>query len=150
MKKKNKFIFLIIIVLVIIIASMGMFLSNLKKPDVYIKDIKFKSINLNKASITFLVQIDAYNPNDISTTLNSIDVDVYIDSQFIGIVNQELNEELKAKEHTILELDFILHNIPLLTSNDINVNMKGFVKITVFTLQFNVDVEETKNVEIIK
>ena len=145
---KRKKLLVIGLVLLIIIISIAAFYASLRKPDVEVTSIRFKSINPEQASITFLVTLDVYNPNIITAKLKSINVDVFIDGQFIGVVDQEVNQDIKASEHTKLTLDFVLYNVPIIDSREISVKVQGEAKISVWVLDFNVPISETKPVGI--
>jgi len=145
---KRKKLLVIVIILLIIAISIAAFYTSIKEPDVDVTSIRFKSINPEQASITFLVTLDVYNPNIITAKLDSIDVKVYIDGQFIRVVDQEVNQDIKASEHTKLTLDFVLYNVPIIDSREITVKVRGEVKISVWVFDFNVPIDETKQVVI--
>ncbi len=150
MEKKTKRIVIIVIIIIIIpIISLGAYLSTLKKPAVEIEEIKYKSFDPNQLTLTFLVTVDVYNPNDISAKLKYIDVDVYIEGQFTGLVRQDVNEEIKGKEHTKLDLDFVLYNVPYIQAREIEVRVNGIARVTVFLLTFSIPLDETQVVEIV-
>ena len=149
MEKKTK-IKVIIILLIIIFPLIGVavFLSGLQEPDVEVKNIEFQSFDLEVPSITFLVTVDVYNPNGISATLNYVRVNVFIDNEFTGLVNQKVNQEIKAKEHTTLELDFVMYDVPVIDSRVVEVSVKGHAKLTVTILSFSIPIDKTEEVEI--
>ena len=147
-KKKKLIIGIVLIIILVPLIGLGIYLGSIKKPDVKIEDIRFRSFNPEAPSITFIVTEDVYNPNDISATLKYLDVNVFIDYEFVGIVRQDINKEIKAKEHTKLDLDFVLYDVPIITSQVVEVMVSGHAYITVSLLSFNVPIDETKDVQI--
>lgn len=147
-KKKKLIIGIILIIILIPLIGLGIYLGSIKKPEVEIEDIRFRSFNPEDPSITFIVTVDVYNPNDISATLKYLDVNVFIDYEFVGVVRQDINKEIKAKEHTKLDLDFVLYNVPIITSQVVDVMVRGHAHITVSLLSFNIPIDETKEVHI--
>jgi len=147
-KKKKLIIGIVLIIILVPIIGLGIYLGSIKKPEVKIEDIRFKSFNIEAPSITFIVTVDVYNPNDISATLKYLDVNVFIDYEFVGIVRQDINKEIKAKEHTKLDLDFVLYDVPIITSQVVDVMVRGHASVTVSLLSFNIPIDETKEVQI--
>jgi len=152
MKRRTKIILIIIGVIIILISIpiiwMILFLSGLEKPDVTVKDIRFKNMDPT-GSVTLLLTVDIFNPNDITITLGSVHLDIIIDNSFFGHIDQEVHEDIVAKKNTTIELELVvIDHSPLPDSTVVELEIHGFVTISVSFLSLTVPIDVTKEVDL--
>jgi len=151
MQKKSKLLIIsLIIVIILPLAVLGVYLSGLEEPEVEIRDIVFKSIDPETESIIFLVTVDVRNPNNIDATVISLFAEVYIDFEFVGMVNQDVNEEIKANSNKTIELEFYLYNVPPIHSQVIEVYITGSARVKVSIISFTIPIDKTEEVNIME
>jgi len=145
-KKKTLFIVLLILIPLI---GIGAFVASIKDPAVDIVDIRFSSLSLSKGTMTFIVTVDVDNPNRVGATLESVDVKVSVDDQYTGAVDHDVGKKISARSTTQVELEFVLKNVPVITSTTVDVTVKGTVDLSVSFLSFTKDIHKTERVELI-
>jgi len=132
------------------------FMSSCREP----KDLEFRefhNLSLEKlgfAGANLKVDLVYYNPNNFGLELNRTDLDIYIDSTYLGHSSQDLQVAIPKRDiFTIplkIELDMknlLKNGIMTLLNKQVNVRLLGKVKVGkagVFK-SFNVDYQTVQN-----
>lgn len=142
--------------LISVLVSLLFLLSACREP----KDLEFRefhNLSLDKLGFTganLKVDLVYYNPNNFGLELNRTDLDIYIDSIYLGHSSQDLQVAIPKRDlFTIplkIELDMknlLLNGITALINKQVNVRLLGKVKVGkagVFK-SFNVDYQTVQN-----
>lgn len=115
-----------------------MMLSSCRTP----KDLVFKEFrnitvdNIGFSSANLSAELEYYNPNNFSLELNRTDVDVYINEQFLGRSNQDIQLKIPKRGHFVvpvrLQLDMknlLKNGLTALTNKEVNIKVVGKVKL---------------------
>ncbi len=113
-------------------------LTNCQKP----KDLVFKEFkNLHVDKVTFAnaaltVDLIYYNPNNIGLQLSRTDLDIYIDSTFLGHSAQDIQVTIPKRDNFTLPLqvdldvkNLLKNGIASLFNKDVHVRVTGWVKL---------------------
>ena len=152
MKRRTKIILIIIGVVIILMSIpiiwMIVYLSGLEKPGVKVMDARFKSVDPT-GSVTLILTVDIFNPNDITATLESVHLDILIDKSYFGYIEQGVHEDIKANKNTTIELDLVIIGAgPLPESTVVELWILGSVTLSVSFLTFSVPIDVTKEVDL--
>jgi LEA14-like dessication related protein len=114
------------------------FLSGCQKP----KDLVFKEFkNLSVDKLTFAgaalkVDLVYYNPNNISLQLSKTDLDIYVDSTFLGHSSQDIQVKVPKRENFTIPLkvdldvkNLLKNGISSMFNKDVKVRVLGSVKL---------------------
>ena len=106
------------------------------------KDLEFREFkNLSIESLGFAganlkVDVTYYNPNNFSLELNRTDLDIYVDSNYLGHSSQDIQVKIPKRENFTIplkvELDLknlLKNSITSLYNKDVKVKVVGKVKI---------------------
>jgi len=142
--------------LLILFFGMLILMSSCREP----KDLEFRefhNLTLEKLGFTganLKVDLVYYNPNNFGLELNRTDLDIYVDSTFLGHSSQDLQVAIPKRDiFTIplkIELDMknlLKNGIMGLLNKQVNVRLLGKVKVGkagVFK-SFNVDYQTVQN-----
>jgi LEA14-like dessication related protein len=152
MEKKRKTIVIIVILITIFIiipvVGVGIFYWMVEEPDVEILAIEYESMDPELQTLIFLVTVEVDNPNSISATLQKISTSVSIDGEFVGAVVQNVNEKIPANGNTTLELEFVLYEVPVITSQVVEVRIHGTATVKLFFLSYAIRIDKTQEVNI--
>ncbi len=120
------------------LVSISIFLTSCQKP----KDLVFKEFkNLHVDNITFAnaaltVDLVYYNPNNIGLQLSRTDLDIYIDSTFLGHSAQDIQVAIPKRDNFTLPLkvdldvkNLLKNGIASLFNKDVHVRVTGWVKL---------------------
>ncbi|NLR92575.1 MULTISPECIES: NDR1/HIN1-like protein [Flammeovirga] len=107
----------------------------------------------------FVVKADAvlYNPNGVSITIEEIHVDVLINGNMIGNVDQKVSSEAKKKSEFSLPLEvqfppkalfsnFLGGLIDMATGEDFEVRYTGYIKTKVIGVTFKVPFDQKEKI----
>jgi LEA14-like dessication related protein len=149
MKRKSILIILLLVVIIILpLAALGIYIAGIEEPDVDVKNIEYKSFDPDTQTLTLLVTIDIFNPNDITAELQYIYADVFIEDEFVGTVDEEVNEDIEGNTNTTIQLDFVVYDIPMITTEVVEVHIIGGARVKVFFARFTVPINEKQEVNI--
>lgn len=114
------------------------FLSSCREP----KDLEFREFrNLKISNVGFSaaqVNVDLvyYNPNNFGLELNRTDLDVFVDSIFLGRSSQDLQVAVRRKDIFVLPLkidvdmkNLLKNSLVTLLNKSVNVRLVGKVKV---------------------
>lgn len=148
--KKSIMVALIVAVVVILViaASVAIYLSNVKTPETSVDRIELKSVDPRANTMTFLVTLDMHNPNLIPMRLLSITVKIYLDQQFIGVIDQNPDRELPAGASTVVAVEMLVSQIPMFNSTKINVEVNGESKAKVMGRTYTSGINDAEVVDI--
>jgi LEA14-like dessication related protein len=154
MKKSSSFPILVSVLFMVL-------LSGCQKPkDLVFKD--FKNLTVDKLSFSgaaLRVDLVYYNPNNISLQLNRTDLDIFVDSTFLGHSSQDVQIAIpKRSDFTLpLKVDLDVKNllkngISALLKKDVKVRMLGSVKIGKGGVykSFPIDYTSVQNLSLLK
>lgn len=128
----------------------SLILSSCREPkDLEFRDFKnLKVENLGFNSATLLVDLVYYNPNNFGLELNRTDLDIFVDSLYLGHSRQDIQVHIPSrKEFTIpLKVDLDMKNllkngINAFLNKEVDVKVLGKVKVGKAGIfkNFNVD-----------
>ena len=125
-------------VLPFLLFSFFVFLSSCRTP----KDLEFREVknisveNIGFSSATLKAEVVYYNPNNFSLELNRTDLDIFIDSSYLGHSSQDLQVKVpKREQFTIpvvvaLDMKNLLRNgLTALMNKQVLVKVVGRVKV---------------------
>lgn len=124
--------------LIIFIGSILFLLPSCREPqDLEFRDFKnLKVENLGFNDATLSVDLIYYNPNNFGLELNRTDLDIFVDSVFLGHSLQDIQVAIpKRKEFTVpLKIDLDMKNllkngITALVNKEVNVKVLGKVRV---------------------
>lgn len=133
------------------------FLSSCREP----KDLvfrEFNNLNLEKLGFTgavLKVDLVYYNPNNFGMELNRTDLDIYVDSSYLGHSSQDLQVAIPKRDVFTLplkiELDMknlLKNGIISLLNKQVNVRLVGKVKVGKAGVykSFNVDYQTIQSI----
>ena len=110
------------------------------------KNLKVENLGFNSA--TLLVDLVYYNPNNFGMELNRTDLDIFVDSLYLGHSRQDIQVQIPSrKEFTIpLKVDLDMKNllkngINAFLNKEVDVRVLGKVKVGKANIykNFNVD-----------
>lgn len=149
MNKSIKVAIMVAIVVVLVIAAgAAVFVMSLKTPDTSVDSVVLKSLDLNAKTMTFLVTLIINNPNSISIELEDIQVNIYVDQQYVGVINQTVNRQLASGADTKVEVDMVASNAPAPASSKINVEVKGVAHAKVLWSEQTSDINDVQTIDI--
>ncbi len=106
------------------------------------KDLEFREFknlsldNLGFTGATLKVDVVYYNPNNFSLELNRTDLDIFVDSSYLGHSSQDIQVKIPKRENftipLLVELDMknlLKNGITSLSNKDVLVRVVGKVKI---------------------
>ncbi len=154
MKKSSSFPILVSALFIVL-------LSGCQKPkDLVFKDFKNLTVDkLSFAGAALRVDLVYYNPNNISLQLNRTDLDIFVDSTFLGHSSQDVQIAIpKRSDFTLpLKVDLDVKNllkngISALLKKDVKVRMLGSVKIGKGGVykSFPIDYTSVQNLSLLK
>jgi LEA14-like dessication related protein len=146
---------------ILFIASFIVLLSGCQKPkDLVFKDFKNLTVDkLSFAGAALKVDLVYYNPNNISLQLNRTDLDIFVDSTFLGHSSQDVQIAIPKKSEFTLPLkvdldvkNLLKNGISALLKKDVKVRMLGSVKIGKGGVykSFPVDYTSVQNLSLLK
>ena len=121
-----------------LVVSLFLFMSSCRIPkDLYFKEFNNLSVeNIGFSGATLKVDVVYYNPNNFSLELNRTDLDIYIDSTYLGHSTQDLQVKVpRRQDFSIpLKVDLDMKNIlknglTSLFNKQVLVRVTGKVKI---------------------
>lgn len=98
-----------------------------------------------------------YNPNDVNMKLKKIEVDVEVEGNKIGTINQSLKTKIPAMSEFKIPLDatfdmkqvgFLQSVISILGGKKLKVHYKGFIRVSFHGIPIKVPVDYEDNVRI--
>ncbi len=98
-----------------------------------------------------------YNPNDVKMTLRKVNIDVLLDGQKIGTINQSKKTKIGAKSDFTVPVDasFNLGDVGMLKSimsvlggKKMKAQYKGYIKLTVHGVPIRVPVEYEEEIRL--
>lgn len=121
------------------------------------KDWSIKA--LNEENLELRTTAVFYNPNKIKIKLKNVDLDLFLNDQFIGKIVQSEAIKIKGKSHfdIPLELAFNLKEsnidilsslVSLLSNQNFLLKMNGYIKANALCLPLKVKVEDTQEFSI--
>ena len=127
------------------------------------KDLEFREFNnlslekLGFAGANLKVDLVYYNPNNFGLELNRTDLDVYLDSTYLGHSSQDIQVAIPKRDiFTVplkIELDMknlLKNGLTSLLRKEVNIRVTGKVKVGkggVFKI-FNVDYQTVQNIDL--
>jgi LEA14-like dessication related protein len=142
-----------------LLCTLPLFMTSCRTP----KDLEFREFkNLSLENIGFSgaslkVDVVYYNPNNFSLELNRTDLDIFVDSNFLGHSSQDIQVKVPKRDiFTIplkVELDMknlLKNGITSLFNKEVNVKVLGKVKVGkagVFK-SFNVDYQTVQKLSL--
>ena len=142
-----------------LLSTLPLFMTSCRTP----KDLEFREFkNLSLENIGFSgaslkVDVVYYNPNNFSLELNRTDLDIFVDSNFLGHSSQDIQVKVPKRDiFTIplkVELDMknlLKNGITSLFNKEVNVKVLGKVKVGkagVFK-SFNVDYQTVQKLSL--
>ena len=142
-----------------LLCALPLFMTSCRTP----KDLEFREFkNLSLENIGFSgaslkVDVVYYNPNNFSLELNRTDLDIFVDSNFLGHSSQDIQVKVPKRDiFTIplrVELDMknlLKNGITSLFNKEVNVKVLGKVKVGkagVFK-SFNVDYQTVQKLSL--
>lgn len=151
MKKSIKVAFIVAVVVILVIAgSVAIYLFNVKTPETSVDRIELKSVDPSANTMTFLVTLDMHNPNLISMRLLSITVKIYLDQQFIGVIDQNPDRELPAGASTVVAVEMLVSQIPKFNSTKITVGVNGESKAKVLGRTYTSGINDAEVVDMLE
>lgn len=149
MKKFIKVALIVAVVAILVIAgSVAIYLSNVKTPETSVDRIELKSVDPSANTMTFLVTLDMHNSNLIPIRLLSITVNIYLDQQFMGVIDQNPDRELPAGASTVVAVEMLVSQIPKFNSTKISVAVKGESKAKVMGRTYTSGINDAEVVDI--
>ncbi|MDG6220969.1 MAG: LEA type 2 family protein [Candidatus Thermoplasmatota archaeon] len=128
----------IFILVVIVILVLGVILAaSFQEPSI-------KSVRLSSASIlgrTLNVDVLVHNPNMIGGRVEKIDLDIYINDEYVGHISERQNVEVPAQGDVVLPLRIQIQSLPGYTGGPVVAEVRGTVTVAVL-ISFDVDVQE--------
>lgn len=129
-----------------------------KRPDVQFKTVNDIDIQFGPGSTLFdpriegiivTMTLDVYNYNIYSSRIRYLDVDVYLNDEFIGVVEDEMDQILEPLEHNMVVVDFDLQIIPLgsIFEETKIVRIVGHARVVTFGIEMDVDIDEERAYE---
>ncbi len=122
----------------LVISFVFLILSSCREP----KDLEFREFrNLKVSNLGFTaaqVNVDLvyYNPNNFGLELNRTDLDVFVDSMFLGHSSQDLQVAVRKKDVFVLPLridvdmkNLLKNSLVTLLNKSVNVRLVGNVKV---------------------
>lgn len=140
-----------IILFVFILLSINIF-AEPSAPE-YIRTKDWKIEKLETGNLVLTAKAVFYNPNKSKAKLRDVNLDVYVNDKYIGKVLQTYKIKIKGKSSfdIPLRMEFNLKDsgldllgslLTLVTNKKFLVDMKGFIKMSVFYIPFKVKVNE--------
>ena len=123
---------------------------------------EFKNLKVEKlgfAGAALKVDLVYYNPNNFGLELNRTDVDLFVDSSFLGHSSQDIQVFLPRRDYFTIPLkvdldmkNLLRNGLTGLFNKDINVRLLGKVKVgkAGFYKSFNVDYTTVQNFSFFK
>ena len=124
-----------------------------------IKNVKVQSLKQNKVTIT--ADAEFHNPNVFGIKLTGIDLDVDIDGEKAGKVNNDQLTEVPAQKSFDVPLTFMFNPkelsggaigkaINIFMNKKMKVHFKGTVTVKALEMEFDIPVEDEREVPISK
>lgn len=110
----KNFGFFVFIIIVLVAGFAYWQLRKIKEISVEISEFSIKSFSLKK--MTGWIKVEVENKSDISAFIVNYVLDVYADGVKIGTVNNSPNLKIKAKEKTIIQVDYLINPSELITT----------------------------------
>ncbi|MEH0155852.1 LEA type 2 family protein [Limibacter armeniacum] len=151
--KRNFTFFLIFATLMLSMTSCGV-----KEPEFRsIRNVEM--ISLEDGNILLKADADIYNPNGVSLTIKEIHVDVMVNDELIGTVDQFLEREMPKKDEVALPLEvkfppkllfsnFLTGLMNMATGQDFEINYVGYVKTKAMGISFTVPVKSKQKIKL--
>jgi LEA14-like dessication related protein len=148
MEKKVKIGIIILVIIVVVLIS-GVLLS-VKKPEVEVTEIKFRSLSIPQTSVSFYVTLDINNENFIGGQLTKVEADIFIDNEYIGDAYLEDVFEIAPRDASEITVTLKVTNVPIETLDKmiIQVDVDGIAYLSVSFVNFEVPFSETRDVSI--
>lgn len=151
----SKYFFLIIALLFVVNSKEA----QAQKSPEYLRTKDWSIKALNEENLELRTTAVFYNPNKIKIKLKNVDLNLFLNDQFIGKIVQSEIVKIKGKSHfdIPLELAFSLKEsdinilsslISLLTNQNVLLKMNGHIKANVLCLPFKVKIEDTQEFSI--
>jgi chitodextrinase len=148
--KKGFKIFLGVLIVVIVVTAIivGIFIYNIQSPVSGIDDVTLKTIDTSAMTMTFLVKFHVFNPNPITATLISLDLEIIIDGQSVGNITRDINQDIVAKDTTQMETEMVVNKIPQFKSSNIEVQTTGVANVKVYWFSYASPVDDTTQIDL--
>ncbi len=139
------------------IAGLLIFMTSCREP----RDLEFREINnISLEKIGFLganlkVDLVYYNPNNFGVELNRTDLDIYVDSIYLGHSSQDVQVAIKKRQQftipLVVELDMknlLKNGLNAFIKKEVNVRVIGKVRIGKAGVlkNFNVDYQTIQTI----
>ncbi len=135
-ERKKQVIFVIIIVFIIILAVF-----TTREPEAEVQRIRVKAISTSW--ILFEVTLEVDNGNIIGGTLNSLEVGIYYNGEYIGHARTTEKYDIRALGKSTLKVDLRIDDLPSIITPLPTIRAKGTANISVFFLSFDKEIDET-------
>jgi LEA14-like dessication related protein len=145
----------------LLIAALVFFMTSCREP----KDLEFREFknltidNVGFSAATLKVDLVYYNPNNFGLELNRTDLDLYVDSSFLGHSTQDIQVAIPKRDVFTLPLqvnldmkNLLKNGLNSLFSKEIAIRLLGKVKVGKAGVykNFNVDYTTKQNFSLFK
>ena len=134
---------------VVLLVSTGVFLAaSYREPEVQKIDVKNARLTLFPMAVVFDLVVEVYNPNFVGGTLESLDLDVYLNDQYVGPLVSTSPARIPGRGTGNISMEYT-HTITLAAgiTNTVRVTGQACVRIGIF--RFTMDVEKTEIVSLL-
>ena len=135
-ERKKTVIFVILVVLIIFLT-----IFTTREPEAEVTWIRVKSISTS--SISFEITLEVDNGNIVGGTLNSLEVDIYYNDEYIGHARTTEKYDIKALGKSTIKVDLTIDNLPSAITLFPEIRAQGTANISVFFLSFDKDFDKT-------
>ena len=137
--KKRKVQVLIVVMIIVIILA----IFTTREPQVSVKWISVKDIDISEGWILFDVTVEVDNGNIIGAILNSLEADIYYEGEYIGHVSTNEKYEIGPLGKSTIHVDFRIDNLPSDIKLFPDIRAKGTANVSVLFLTFDQEIDKT-------